>query len=95
MKNIYGKCNSYKTKEDPFTVLTQYRKKIISLLQEGFNPYHENPDLYTKRLNQERVPSGVTVTSISVVEGAKLSLKEVFQLYLKLEEMQINPKNQK
>ena len=33
MKNIYGKCNSYKTKEDRLSVLTQYRKKLLSLLQ--------------------------------------------------------------
>lgn len=92
MKNIYGKCNSYKTKEDRLSVLTQYRKKLLSLLQEGFNPYHDNPDLYAKRLNTERVPLCVPETQISVVEDPKMTLKEALDLALKLKEKQINPK---
>ena len=92
MKNIYGTCNSYKTKEDRLSVLTQYRKKLLSLLQEGFNPYEDNPDLYAKRLNPERVTSCVPETPIAIVEDPKMTLKEAFDLALKLKEKQVNPK---
>lgn len=90
MKNIYGTYNSYKTKEDRLLVLTLYRKKLLSLLQEGFNPYHDNPDLYAKRLNPERVPSCVAETPIAFVDDPKMTLKEAFDLALKLKEKQIN-----
>jgi len=36
MKNIYGKTNSYKTKEDRLLFLSAYRKKLLYLL---------NPDI--------------------------------------------------
>ena len=92
MKNIYGKCNSYKTKEDRLSVLTLYRKKLLSLLQEGYNPHNDNPELYAKRRNQEPVPSMVQETQIAVVEDPKMTLKEAFDLALKLKEKQVNPK---
>lgn len=92
MKNIYGTCNSYKTKEDRLSVLTQYRKKLLSLLQEGFNPYEDNPLLYTKRLNPERDPVRVPEMPVVVVEEPKMTLKEAFDLALKLKEKLINPK---
>lgn len=37
MKNIYGKSNNFKTKEDRLSVLTDYRKKLLQLLKAGFN----------------------------------------------------------
>jgi len=92
MKNIYGTCNSYKTKEDRLSVLTQYRKKLLSILQEGYNPYEDNTYLYDKRLNPERVPERVPEIPVVVVEDPKMTLKEAFDLALKLKEKQINPK---
>ena len=49
MKNIYVKTNTYKTNEDRLSILTVYHKKLLSLLQEGFNPYEDNTDLSVKR----------------------------------------------
>jgi integrase len=45
---FYGEANKYKTKEDRLYVLSAYRKKILELLKEGFNPYEDNTELYKK-----------------------------------------------
>ena len=49
-KNIYGKANVYKTKEDRLSVLTTYRKRLIILLKKGYNPYEDNTALYEASL---------------------------------------------
>ena len=75
MKNIYGKTNTYKTKEDRLSILTVYRKKLLSLLQEGFNPYEDNTNLYFKRVNKENtktviqeIPSTIAVILFDIVK---------------------------
>jgi len=42
MKNIYGKSNNYKTKEERLSVLSAYSKKLLQLLKAGFDPYENN-----------------------------------------------------
>ena len=42
MRNIYGKSNSFKTKEDRLSVLAMYRKKLLQLLKLGYNPFEDN-----------------------------------------------------
>ncbi|WP_158850421.1 hypothetical protein [Algibacter sp. L1A34] len=44
MKNIYGAANSHKNKEDRLALLTRYRRRVLKLLQEGYNPYIDNTD---------------------------------------------------
>ena len=39
MKNIYGIVNNYKSKEDRLSILTIYRRNLLSLLKEGYNPF--------------------------------------------------------
>ena len=51
-KNIYGKANVYKTKEDRLSVLTTYRKRLIILLKKGYNPYQDNSALYEATLTK-------------------------------------------
>jgi integrase len=46
MKNIYGKANLYKNKEDRLAVLSTYRKRLIVLLKKGYNPHKDNSVLY-------------------------------------------------
>ena len=48
MKNVYGKTNNYKTKEERLSVLTVYRKKLLELLKKGYNPFGDNAVLYMK-----------------------------------------------
>jgi hypothetical protein len=52
MKNIYGHANNYNTKEDRLAVLTAYRYKLLQLLNEGFDPFEDNSELYKNRGNQ-------------------------------------------
>ena len=92
MKNICVTCNSYKTKEDRLSVLTQYRKKLLSLLQEEYNPYEYNPVLYDKRLHSEPIFVSVPKMPVAVFEDPKMTLKAAFDLALKLKKKLINPK---
>lgn len=42
MKNIYGKVNGHKTKEARYSLLRLYKKRLLKLLQEGYNPFVDN-----------------------------------------------------
>lgn len=55
MKNIYGKANRYKTKEKRWAILTSYRKNLVKLLKEGFNPFEDNTERYQNWVNQKDV----------------------------------------
>jgi hypothetical protein len=46
LNNIYGEANKYKTKEDRLSALTIYRKRLLHLLKQGYNPFAENTELY-------------------------------------------------
>ena len=48
MKNIYGKVNLYKTKEDRLAVLSSYRKRLLLLLKQGYN---DLINLHQKRIH--------------------------------------------
>lgn len=49
-KNIYGNANTYKNKEDRLALLSRYRRRLLKLLKEGFNPYENNTELYKSKL---------------------------------------------
>jgi len=49
----YGEAHKYKTKEERLYVLSAYRKKILELLNEGFNPFADNTELYKKRQQEK------------------------------------------
>jgi len=90
MKNIYGKSNNYKTKEDRLSVLSAYRKKLLQLLKAGFNPYENNTELYEKRVNKEGDLPKKQEAPLQVVEEPKMTLREAFDLGLKLKEKLIS-----
>ncbi|WP_372758106.1 tyrosine-type recombinase/integrase [Mariniflexile sp.] len=59
MKNIYGNVNTYKTKEERMTLLSLYRRRLLLLLKEGYNPYLNNTELYQTKTNpkpEEKAP---------------------------------------
>jgi integrase len=56
VKNIYGTANSYKTKEDRLSVLSLYRRRLLNLLQQGYNPYINNTELFNSKLPQNGKP---------------------------------------
>ena len=93
MQNIYGKCNNYKNKEDRLSVLTAYRKKLLQLLKEGFNPFEDNSDLFKNR-TAIKTPQVIEQPSIEpeVVEVPKMTLREAFDYGLKLKEKLVNPR---
>lgn len=49
-KNIYGNANTHKNKEDRLALLSRYRRRLLKLLKEGFNPYVDNTELYKAKL---------------------------------------------
>ncbi|MBU3012272.1 site-specific integrase [Polaribacter vadi] len=46
MSNIYGRVNSFKTKEARLFVLKIYRKRLLHFLKLGYNPFEDNTQLY-------------------------------------------------
>ena len=92
MKNVYGKTNNYKTKEERLTVLTVYRKKLLDLLKRGYDPFGDNTLLYNN-LNGHQVPK-LQLTKVEAVEQnneeSSMSIKEAFEFGLKLKEKLIN-----
>ncbi|XMO86731.1 site-specific integrase [Algibacter sp. AS12] len=77
MKNIYGKANIYKTKEDRLTVLTTYRKRLIILLKKGYNPFEDNTVLYESTLRQNSAQkSEVKKPVLKVEEQIKPIIQE-------------------
>ncbi|WP_040278311.1 tyrosine-type recombinase/integrase [Psychroserpens damuponensis] len=49
MKNIYGKTNRYKTKEARYSVLSIYKKRLLKLLKDGYNPFDDNTEHHKLR----------------------------------------------
>ncbi len=99
MKNIYGKTNLYKTKEDRLSILSAYRRKLLKLLKKGYSPFEDNSALYHKeKINNVLSKSSQTDISrnaeIEITEVAeenlKMTLKEAFDFGLKLKEKVVN-----
>ena len=42
LRNIYGIADKYKTNEDRISVLLVYRKALLKLLKQGYNPLWDN-----------------------------------------------------
>jgi integrase len=86
MKNIYGKTNTYKTKEERLSVLTAYRKKLVQLLKIGYNPFVDNTDLYIQKTQNKKVSSVKNEAPKVIVEENKMTLREAFDFGLKIKE---------
>lgn len=53
MKNIYGKANSFKTKEERLSALSLYRRRLLKFLKEGYNPYVNNTEFHKNKLAKQ------------------------------------------
>ena len=53
-KNIYGNANTFKTKEDRLALLSRYRRRLLKLLQQGYNPLIDNTALYQSLLSKKK-----------------------------------------
>jgi len=92
MKNVYGIANKCKTKEDRMYVLSSYRKNLVKLLKEGFNPFEDNTELYKTKLLKEKSCSDKNKDVIkveeatTVVEEEKMTIREAFEFGLSRKE---------
>lgn len=88
---IYGKANSYKTTEERLEVLTVYRKTLLKLLKEGFNPFEDNTKLLEQRKSKKEPLThkgdNVELKPKKVkIDIPSMSIKEAFDFGLKLKE---------
>ncbi|WCO02286.1 tyrosine-type recombinase/integrase [Psychroserpens ponticola] len=95
MKNVYGGANRYNTKEDRLTILSIYRVKLLSLLNEGFNPFEDNTARYLNREDKTLNPMKNTnkVPEVELMIKPKvsvLSYKVAFTKGLKYKEKLIS-----
>ena len=84
MKNIYGKVNNYKTKEDRMFALSMYRKKLLQLLNRGYNPFEDNSALYKK----ETVPEQ-KAKEVETSRQERMTLHRGFEFAMELKEKMI------
>ncbi|MDT0554119.1 tyrosine-type recombinase/integrase [Urechidicola vernalis] len=96
VKNIYGKANKFKTKEERLTVLTVYRKKLLQLLKKGYNPYADNSSLYNQSNQTPQVPKKVEIqpkkeVAIVIEQEPIMAIKEALEFGLQLKEKLVNP----
>ena len=54
---FYGNTNKYKTKEDRMSVLVTYRKVLLKLLEQGYDPYSDNLELHQSLQRKNKVIS--------------------------------------
>ena len=100
MKNIYGKANLCKTKEDRLAVLSLYRKRLIALLKQGYNPFEDNNELYIKKKAEVKPIEDTPISPEFVLtketsetnEKPKLLIKDAFNFALKIKKQMVKSK---
>ena len=103
MQNIYGKTNVYKTKEDRLAILSSYRRNLLQLLKEGYDPFKDNTDLFLKRKEKahdsiveptqtKKLRNNKKEIAETVIETPKMTLRDAFDFGLKLKEKAVNPR---
>ncbi|QXP68458.1 tyrosine-type recombinase/integrase [Polaribacter sp. AHE13PA] len=82
MANVYGKVNQYKTKENRMSILSSYRKNLLFLLKQGFNPFIDNSELYEQLKNHtvdielEETLKEEAISPSKINESVKNAVKE-------------------
>ena len=71
MKNIYGKTNRFKTKEERYTILNLYKKRLLKFLKEGYSPFEDNTELYQTQVRKNNNIHSVSEESQTVVVKKK------------------------
>lgn len=81
---IYGIANKYKTKEERLSILVVYRKKVLELLNRGYNPFEDNNDLYQKEYENKtssiETKKEDTTQGVIATERIKESSKPIEQI---------------
>jgi integrase len=89
---FYGNVNKYKTKEERLSVLVTYRKVLLKLLKQGYNPYVDNTELYLQIHSKESQVLDKEKSNglISIAAKPTMTLKEAFDFGLKQKEKLVN-----
>ncbi|MDO7174263.1 tyrosine-type recombinase/integrase [Mariniflexile sp. AS56] len=93
---FYGNANKYKTKEERLSVLVTYRKVLLKLLKQGYNPYADNTELYHQLQAKETVKKTLVLdqkqnnTPKAIEEIPAMTLQEAFDFGLKQKEKIVN-----
>lgn len=95
MKNIYGAANSHKTKEERMMLLSRYRRRLLKLLQEGYNPYINNTDYHKEQLAEKSKPIAPKIKKQKVAIAATNSLEIAVEPALPLATLEAEKENPK
>ncbi|WP_233267517.1 tyrosine-type recombinase/integrase [Algibacter sp. L1A34] len=93
---FYGNANKYKTKEERLSVLVTYRKVLLKLLKQGYNPYDNNTELYLRlktkeNLKEQHVLDHAENKSLTTVDDKPaMTLQDAFDFGLKQKEKIVN-----
>jgi integrase len=92
---FYGNANKYKTKEERLSVLVTYRKVLLRLLKQGYNPYLDNTERYkqihSKESKEKQILDKEANNSIKTVKARPvMNLKQAFDFGLKQKEKLVN-----
>jgi len=106
---FYGNANTYKTKEERLQVLSVYRKTLLKLLKQGYNPYDDNTALFNKIKSNNKnsetsnprqehqynaiIKKNHTIETEEQTEQMKIS--EAFELGLRLKKKQVGDRTYK
>jgi len=82
---IYGAANKYKTKEERMSVLLMYRKTLLKLLKQGYNPFADNTELHQKLIAKTKGETRALIP-IENKEESSMQLQEAFDFGLNLKE---------
>lgn len=74
MKNIYGKTNRYKTKEARYSVLSIYKRRLLKLLKDGYNPFVDNTEHHRLRTTLKNTN---LVAKTRIIDNANNIVEEI------------------
>ncbi|WP_405384047.1 tyrosine-type recombinase/integrase [Maribacter sp. LLG6340-A2] len=89
---FYGNANTYKTKEGRMSVLVIYRKVLLRLLNQGYDPYSDNIELHKRLKNKNKVALSVDLPNKHlerpepIPEKTSMTIQEAFDFGMKLKE---------
>jgi len=86
---FYSNINKFKTKEERMSVLVTYRKVLLRLLKQGYNPFIDNSALYQELNIKKSAPDQKELSSTNSkakIETPKMTLAEAFEFGIKRKE---------
>jgi integrase len=93
--NIYGKANKYKTKEARLTILTSYRKNLLFLLKQGYNPFADNTGLYEQLKKPTAAKTSKETEKEEVISSTvNNAIKKAIQEAIDEKSLEINTKKE-